>query len=88
MKSTDSVIVEFEKEEPDEFHNFSFNFNLHDEDLGMALEIIRNLNDSKIAPQLDLADFLLGCVTHEIHALWEEMTGEPFILRKDRNNVA
>lgn len=88
MKSTDSIVVEFEKEEESDFHDFSFSFSLHDEDLNMALEIIRNLNDAKVAPPLDLADFLLGCVTHEIHALWEEMTGKPFVLRKDRNNVA
>jgi len=89
MKNTNAELTYFWKFERDgeEWHSLRLRFDLHDEDFELAEKVLswmNERNEGTEVPQMDMADFLLACITHEIHALTEERTGKPFVLRMDR----
>lgn len=87
MKSTNTELINcglVEKQDGEKYQEFVLHFQLHLEDLHLAHLTLQFANEQHLAPEMDLADFLLSCITHEIHLLTEEMTGKPFVLRMDR----
>lgn len=68
----------------EKYHDLCFYFQLHTEDMDLAHLVLQWVNEKHLCPEMDMADFMLSCITHEIHRMTEEMTGKPFVLRMDR----
>lgn len=91
MRHTNATIA-VKNEEDDGFVTFVIGFQLHHEDYDLALDCVDFLNaHSKeewakhgIKEPMDLADFFLNCITHEIHSLISSIRGTEFVLRMDR----
>lgn len=89
MKSTNTELIYFWtfEREGEKYHSLRLRFDLHEEDMELAEKVLswmNERNEGTEAPQMDLADFFLSCITRQIHALTEERTGKPFVLRMDR----
>ena len=95
MKHTDSKVKMSSMqvyEDGQKRYTLDLQFTLVDEDFDLALDCVDFLNaHSKeewakygIKEPMDLADFFLDCITHEIHSLIGAMRGTDFVLRMDR----
>ena len=90
MKATDAKTIRHYQtttEDMEEWMTFEMRFTLNMEDLDLAEKALDWMNEQSQgteAPQMDLADFFMTCITHHIHLLTEARTGRPFTLRMDR----
>lgn len=87
MKCTNSEIIHCglsTTQDGEKQHDCVLYFQMHTEDMQLARRVIEWLNEKHLAPEMDMADFFLTCITLQIHKQVESMTGEPFTLRMDR----
>lgn len=85
MKTSDSKLTlkQIEMRTDGKHLTFNLEFALHEEDFAIAQDLREYVNGIN-EMNMDIADFLQACITHELHQMKETLDGTPFVLRMDR----